>query len=86
MSWGDNQLAEELSQQRLDVRGYVRVNGMCVSMSDGISWPTEGDTARASLDSECHSTAILNLRLHSDLMVLSTERKPRCLHASTLPC
>lgn len=32
VSWGDNQLAEELSQQQLDVRGCVRVNGMCVSV------------------------------------------------------
>lgn len=38
------------------------------------------------LSSECHSTATLNFWLHPDLMVLSTEHRPCCLPASTLPC
>ena len=38
------------------------------------------------LSSECHSTAVLNFWLHPDLMVLSTDSRPCCLPASTLPC
>lgn len=38
------------------------------------------------LSSECHSNASLNLWLHPDLMALSTENRPCCLHGSTLPC
>lgn len=89
MSWGDNQPAEQLGCEEITLNVFGLMG--CVS-----AWGWWDIVAHwrwhfwgfppLLLSSECHGTATRNFWLHPDLMVLSTEHRPCCLHASMLPC